>query len=537
MHNKKLQVWLPLILSLCMVAGMLIGYRIKGNMPNNGVFFMEKQRPVQEVLDLINRKYVDEENIDSLGTLAIETILSKLDPHTIYLPVKELKEVNEDLEGIFFGIGVEFNIINDTMNVVNVLDKGPSDKAGLRVGDQFLKVNDSLIAGVNVNADLLKRLLRGPAGSKVNVTFLRNKRQQVAEITRGAIPLYSLDAAYMVTDSIGYIRLNKFSETTYREFMQSMEKLQKAGMTSLILDLRDNGGGILTEATHIADEFLSGNKMITYTEGAHSPKKEYRCNKEGVFETGKLVVLANEGTASASEVLIGALQDWDRATIVGRRTFGKGLVQEQYQLSDGSGLRLTVARYYTPLGRSIQKSYSNGAEDYNHDLIDRFKSGEMNYADSIKHTNEKKYTTKSGDTLYDGGGITPDVFVGYDTTAFDKPLMRSLLNGTLNRFVYLNYLQNQDQFDKYKNSKEFASNYQVDDATLNRFKEFAKQDSINFNFKNEVEKEHLAKQIKVLTASQMFRTEGFYEANNNYDDMMKKALEILKPQAKIISTK
>ena len=537
MRNKKLQVWLPLILSFCMVAGMFIGYRIKGNMPNKGVFFMEKQRPVQEVLDLINRKYVDEENTDSLGTLAIEVILAHLDPHTIYLPVKELKEVNEDLEGLFFGIGVEFNIINDTMNVVNVLPKGPSDKAGLQVGDQFLKVGDSVIAGVSVTADQLKKLLRGPGGSKVDITLLRNKRPVKVTITRGAIPLYSLDAAYMVTDSIGYIRLNKFSETTYKEFMQSMEKLQKSGMTSLVLDLRDNGGGILTEATHIADEFLSGNKIITYTEGAHSPKKEYRCDKEGVFETGKLVVLANEGTASASEVLIGALQDWERATVVGRRTFGKGLVQEQYQLSDGSGLRLTVARYYTPLGRSIQKSYSNGNEEYRHDLIDRFKSGEMSFADSIKHINEKKYTTQSGNTLYGGGGITPDVFVGYDTTAFDKSLMKALISGTLNRFVYINYLRQQDEFKKYPSPKEFAKNYVVNEATLTDFKNFAAHDSIYFNLKNPLEKAHLSKQIKVLTASTIWRTEGFYEVNNKYDEMVKKAIELITPQPKNFSTK
>ncbi|HXS58319.1 MAG TPA: S41 family peptidase, partial [Hanamia sp.] len=282
MRNKKLQVWLPLILSICMVAGMFVGYRIRGNMPRPGIFFTEKQKPVQEVLDLINRKYVDEENVDSLGAIAIQTILGKLDPHTIYLPVEELKQVNEDLEGVFYGIGVEFNILNDTTNVVNVLPGGPSDKAGLQVGDQFLKVGDSVIAGNNITAEKLKSLLRGGGGSKAQITLLREGKQVTVTVVRGAIPLYSLDAAYMITDTVGYIRLNKFSETTYKEFMQSMEKLQKGGMKSLILDLRDNGGGILTEATNIADEFLSGNKLITYTEGANSPKKEYRCEKEGV---------------------------------------------------------------------------------------------------------------------------------------------------------------------------------------------------------------------------------------------------------------
>ena len=244
MRNKRLQVWLPLILSLCMVAGMFIGYRIKGNMPNKGIFFVEKQKPVQEVLDLIQRKYVDNENLDSLGNLAIQALLQGLDPHSIYLPVQELKQANEDLQGVFYGIGVEFNIIDDTTNILNVLPGGPSEKADLRIGDKVIKVNDSLIAGNKTSAETLKSLLRGPRGAKVTVSVFRNNAIVPITITRGAIPLYSLDAAYMINDSIGYIRLNKFSETTYREFMQATEKLLAKGMTSLIFDLRDNGGGI-----------------------------------------------------------------------------------------------------------------------------------------------------------------------------------------------------------------------------------------------------------------------------------------------------
>ncbi len=527
MQKKKLQVWLPLILSICMIAGMFIGYRIKGNMPGGGIFLFEKQKPVQEVLDLIKNKYVDKENTDSIGSIAIKAMLAQLDPHSIFMPAQELKEVNEDLQGVFFGIGIEFNIINDTTNVINVLPGGPSEKAGLIPGDKFIKVGDSLIAGNHITAERLKALLRGSLGSKVEITIFRNNIVKKINITRGAIPLYSLDAAYMIADTVGYIRLNKFSETTYKEFMRSMEKLQKGGMKSLILDLRDNGGGILTEATHIADEFLSGNKLITYTEGANSPKKEYRCDKDGVFETGKLIVLANEGTASASEVLIGALQDWDRATIVGRRTFGKGLVQEQFELSDGSGLRLTVARYYTPLGRSIQKSYKNGNEDYRNDILNRFKHGEMKYADSTKHTNETKFTTKAGNILYDGGGITPDVFVAVDTLSFDKEVMKALMSGTLNRFVYMNFLNHQKLFSSYSSPKNFEEKYFVDEATLNDLKNYAAKDSIHLNLNNAEQKSQLAKQIKVLTARQIWRTEGFFEINNTYDETVKKALELM----------
>ncbi len=537
MHNKKLKVWLPLLLSLCIVAGMFIGYRIKGNMPDNGIFFMEKEKPVTQVLDLIKRKYVDKENIDSLGNLAIETVLSRLDPHSVYLPAQELKSVNEDLEGQFFGIGIEFNIINDTVNVVNILPRGPSEKAGLLIGDQMIKVDDSIVAGINITSQRLRKLIGGDAGQPVTITLFRNGVKKTVTITRGPVPLYSLDAAYMIADTVGYIRLNKFSETTYQEFMKSLQSLQKQGMKSLILDLRDNGGGILTQATNIADEFLDNNKLITYTEGAHSPKKEYRCQKDGAFEKGKLVVLVNEGTASASEILTGALQDWERATIVGRRTFGKGLVQEQYQLSDGSGLRLTVARYFTPLGRSIQKSYKDGIEAYDHDLINRFKDGEMTYADSIKHINEKKYSTASGKILYGGGGITPDVFVPYDTTIFSKDIVTAMMNGTLTRFVYKNFLLNEKEFQQYSSPKQFDDNYNVDDQTLNNLKAYAEKDSVSLNINDQHEKSILKREIKVLTAREIWRTEGYYEVNNQYDSTVKKAMQLMKSGLQIVSKK
>ena len=528
MRNKKLQVWLPLLLSLCMVAGMFIGYRIKANMPNRSIFFMQPQRPVQEVLDLIKNNYVDSENIDSIGTVAIQSMLSALDPHSVFLPASTLKSINEDLQGIFYGIGVEFSIINDTTNVINVLPGSPSFKAGLQIGDQLIKVNDSLIAGNHIDGERLKNLLRGSDGSKVQITIRRKGVLKNVDVYRGPIPIYSLDAAYMVTDTTGYIRLNKFSENTYKEFMQSMDKLHAQGMRALILDLRDNGGGILTEATHIADEFLSGNKLITYTEGAHSPRKDYRCDKEGVFEKGTLIVLANEGTASASEILIGALQDWDRATIIGRRTFGKGLVQEQYVLGDGSGLRLTVARYYTPLGRSIQKPYDGNIRDYDNDILNRFKHGEMNSADSIKHTNEKKYTTPSGHIVFAGGGISPDIFVGVDTNSLNREVMKSVLNGSLNRFAYFNFMKNAQQFKKYSDVKSFGEFFHVTDSTLNEFKQLALSDSIHINLKDSIVKQQIEKQIKVLTARQIWSTEGFYEINNLYDQSVKKAIDYLK---------
>lgn len=528
MQNKKLQVWLPLIISIAMVVGMFIGYRIKENMPGKGFFYVERRKPVEEVINLIKNKYVDNVPVDSLSDKAIESILNQLDPHSIYLPASDLQEIKEDLAGEFYGVGIEYKVLNDTINILNVLKDGPSDKAGLQVGDQLIQVSDSIVAGVKISPERIKKFLRGSGGSKVNIKILRGSQIKSVTVRRGMIPLHSLDAAYMITNATGYIRLNKFSETTYKEFMQSAEKLKKQGMQSMILDLRDNGGGILTEATDIADEFLSDDKLITYTQGQHSQKKEYRCKREGIFEKGKLVVLANDGSASASEILIGALQDWDRAIIVGRRTFGKGLVQEQYELSDGSGIRLTVARYFTPLGRSIQKSYSEGVAAYKEEVINRYHHGEELFADSIKHLNAKAYKTKSGKTVYSGGGITPDVFVAIDTVDYGIEITKALIKGTINDFVYKNFLANKNQFAVYKSPADFEKNYIIDVATWNNLNSYAIKDSVNFKLLGPKEKTTLEKQIKILTARQIWRNEGLFEVSNAQDELVKKALEVLK---------
>ncbi len=410
---------------------------------------------------------------------------------------------------------------------MNVLENGPSDKAGLQLGDQILQVGDSIVAGVNITAEKIKRYLRGGDGTKVKLHILRNGEKRLIAIVRGMIPLHSLDAAYMITNETGYLRLNKFSETTYKEFMQATEKLKKQGMKNMILDLRDNSGGILTEATDIADEFLSGNKLITYTEGKHSKKKEYLCKREGIFEKGKVVVLANDGTASASEVLIGALQDWDRATIIGRRTFGKGLVQEQYELSDGSGIRLTISRYYTPLGRSIQKSYSEGSQAYKDELKNRFRQGEVLFADSIKHLNRKVFKTKNGKTVYSGEGITPDVFVAMDTTGYNEELNKAIVKGTISDFVYHNYLANRTQFSVYKSPLDFEKNYNIDEDTWKNLSNYAAKDSVNFTLFGKKEKQALTKQIKLLTARQIWRNEGLFKVSNAQDSLIKKALQVL----------
>ncbi|MEO7767579.1 MAG: S41 family peptidase, partial [Ferruginibacter sp.] len=315
--NKKIQIWLPLFISIGVVAGMLIGYKLRDTQPGKNFFSFEKLSPLQEIMNLIKNKYVDEVKINALSDSAIATVLQKLDPHSVFIPADDLQSVNEEIAGNFFGIGIEFNIYADTLQVLNVIPDGPSYKAGIRIGDKFIKVNDSVIAGKKVTSDQVRKLLRGDLGTKAIVTLLRNGKLQTLAIVRGIIPVSSIDASYIIENGIGYIKLNKFSQVSYREFMKALEGLQKKGLKKLILDLRGNGGGVLDEATAIADEFLDGDKLITYTEGAHITRREYRCQRAGLFEKGELVVLADEGSASASEVLMGALQDWDRATIIG----------------------------------------------------------------------------------------------------------------------------------------------------------------------------------------------------------------------------
>lgn len=512
---------------MVLIMGMLIGYKLRENTGTAKSFFqIDRRSPLQQVLDLISMKYVDAVSPDTLADEAIQEMLNRLDPHSIYIPPVELSEINEDLQGEFKGIGIEFHILNDTVNVVNVLEKGPSEKAGLLAGDQFLKVEDSIVTGKNISAEKIKKLLRGPGATNVIVTMLRAHRQQSFTIHRGTIPLPSLDAAYMINKETGLLRINKFSQTTYEEFMKKMEELQAKGMKKLILDLRGNGGGILNEAVDIADEFLDETKLIVYTLGDKIPKEEYHCKRPGLFENGELVVLTDEGSASASEVLAGALQDWDRATIVGRRSFGKGLVQEQYDLSDGSALRLTVARYYTPSGRSIQKSYK-GKGDYREEILDRYNHGEFVNADSNKIQNGKAYRTESGRIVYSGGGIMPDIFVPLDTSSFSPALNALYVSPTLTNFVYTYYIQHKSEFKSYPSASHFASGFKQEEAVWNEFVSFAAKDSVDISGIPASEKKIAQRRIKALLARQPWRTQGYYEVLNLTDPVVKRALDEL----------
>lgn len=527
MGNKKLQVWLPLIFSIILIVGMFLGYQLNSLSGGKSDFFSSNNRnTLQKAMDLIRLRYVDSVNIDSLEGRAIHEIMSELDPHSVYLPPIDLKEANEDLAGNFEGIGLEFNVFNDTVNIVFVFLNGPSEKAGLQIGDKIIKVNDSLLAGRKLSNDVIKKMIRGPKGSQAILQIIRNNQPQTIAVTRGRIPVPSIDAAYMIDKSTGYIKLNKFTENSFEEFMQAMESLKKQGMQNLIFDLKGNGGGFMNEAVDIADEFLDGDKLIVYTQGFNNKKREYRCKRPGIFETGKLVVLVDEFSASASEVLAGALQEWCRATIIGRRTFGKGLVQEQYSLGDGSALRLTIARYFTPLGRSIQRSYEKGKKFYLDEMMQRLSNGELLYADSNKFMNGKHYITSCRDTVFGGGGIMPNIFIPIDTTFFEQKLNSLIAGNSLSSFVYNYYLLNRKQMEQYKSPEEFAGNFNA--AVL--WDGFIKYPGTSFDFMklNDNEKKLIQVRLKALLARYKWSSKGFYEVLNNNDLAVKKALELLK---------
>jgi carboxyl-terminal processing protease len=524
MGSKKLQVWLPVLFAIVMVAGMMIGYQLKDKSAGNKFFNLNRRTSIQDLVELIRNRYVDKVNIDSINQLAASEFLSHLDPHSVYIPANKVKEANEDLAGNFQGIGVEFLILQDTVNIMHVIEGGPSETAGLKVGDRMLKVNDSVpVAGVQISSDKIRNLLRGPESTEVKLQVLRDGGKKDVVIKRGLIPISPIDAAYMIEPGTGYLRINKFADRTYEAFMLNMEKLQKQGMKQLILDLRGNGGGLLKEAISIADAFLSGDKLIVYTEGENMKRMDYKCGTDGIFETGKLEVLIDETSASASEVLAGALQDWDRATIIGRRSFGKGLVQQPFILTDGSEVRLTIARYYSPLGRNIQKPYTKGKAMYEEELMDRYHNGEVVIGDTSKPTG-KAYKTPGGHTVYGGGGITPDVFVPLDTTHMDPAAVQLYFKSTINSFVYHYYMNNRPFFDKIKNPEQLVKEFVPGEKEWEGLVGFAKKDTINLAPVTPKGKSDVLRRIQSLMARQIWRAGGFFEVTNRHDMTIQRAL-------------
>lgn len=523
MSNKKTQVWLPLLFSISMAIGIFIGFKMRDQFPSNPFFSVEKSSPFNEIIGLIKERYVDDVKMNQLSDTAIEVLLTKLDPHSVYIAASALEDINNDIEGNFYGIGIEFDFFHDTLNVSQILKDGPAQKAGILIGDQFIKANTILIAGVKMDVDSIRNLLRGARESKLTLTVLRKNKLISIPIQRNIIPINSIDAAYMLDRETGYIKINKFSKQTYKEFMTALTELNKKGMHKLILDLRDNGGGVLDEAIEIADEFLAEDKLITYTEGKHRPKKEYRCRRLGQFETGGLVVLCDEGSASASEVLMGALQDWDRATIIGRRSFGKGLVQEQYDLSNGAALRLTVARYYSPMGRSIQRDYTNGGKAYYDEIEMRLYNGDDSAQQSNQNKNSKLFTTPKGKKLYGGGGITPDIYQAPDTTSMNDKIRLLFSKGIANHYALIYSNRFKSVLKQFNSPIAFAEKFNFSDNDWNDFSVYSKKDSVNISTITPSEKNDVVQFLKSSIARFIWNKEGFYQAVNVDDEMIKKA--------------
>lgn len=459
MNNKKSNRFMPLMMALCVVIGIIVGSFYSNHFSGNRLSIINTgTNRINNLLHIIDDQYVDKVNLDSLVEDAIPKILTELDPHSVYISAKDVEAANQDLQGSFSGVGIQFVIRQDTIHVQNVIQNGPAERAGILAGDKIVMVDDQTFVGKAVtNQEAMKRL-KGPKNTKVKIGVLRygHSKPQSFVVTRGDIPIKSVSATYMIDDKTGYIRIKSFGETTYAELLVALAKLGESGFQNLIIDLRDNTGGYLQSAVQMANEFLPKNKLIVYTEGRKSPRQDFRSDGRGSYKQTPLVVLINEGSASASEIFAGAMQDNDRATVIGRRSFGKGLVQKQIEFSDGSMVRLTIARYYTPSGRCIQKPYVHGeTDDYAQDLMSRYEHGEFFSQDSIKHTGPK-YHTSNGRVVYGGGGITPDIFVPEDTTGFTSYYKQATMSGLILQFAFTYTDDNRPKLNNFKEMMELA---------------------------------------------------------------------------------
>jgi carboxyl-terminal processing protease len=527
-NNSNRSILLPLLLALAITGGILIGiYLPRKNPVLQQSSLRARNDKLNTILNIIESDYVDSINRKDLEEAAIPAILKKLDPHSVYIPAKELTRANEPLEGNFDGIGISFNLLSDTILVISTIPGGPSESLGLQPGDKIIFVNDSIVSGKKLSEDKVMSLLKGPKGTVVRIKVLRKGYKDLIpfEIKRDKIPINSVDVDYMINDHVGFIRINNFAVTTFDEFMKSLRELKSEGMTSLILDLRQNSGGVMETAIKIADQFLKEGQLIVYTKGRSQPKNEARASGTGEFETGDLVVLIDEWTASASEILAGAIQDNDRGTIIGRRSFGKGLVQEPIPFSDGSGMRLTIARYYTPTGRSIQKPYNNGFDAYYKDLDTRYQHGEFEVSDSIHFADSLKYITPGGKVVFGGGGIMPDKFVPVDTSGISKyflsvrPLIyRFALNFTETHRDVLSQITDLRDMEDYLNKQPL----------LVQFVEFARKNGINKDAVGlKISGTIINTQIKAYIARNILDNRGFYPIWQSIDPTLQYAIMFL----------
>ncbi len=526
-QNKRSAILFPLILALVLIIGMFIGVKLSRSEISERLLIYPKADKVNNVLNLIEDSYVDSVSRDKLDETAIESILRKLDPHSVYISASEFQEMNEPLEGNFSGIGIQFNMQNDTVIIVSVIINGPSDKAGLKAGDRIVKVNDTIVAGVkSTNANIIKKL-KGKKGSSVKISVKRIGFATLFnfKITRDKIPLNSIDAAYMITPQTGYIRVNKFARTTYDEFIAAIKRLHEAGMKKVIIDLRGNGGGILETAIKMADQFLDDRQLIVYTEGRSRPRSNSYSTPGGECLHDSVVVILDETSASASEVFAGAIQDNDRGWVVGRRSFGKGLVQEQSLLPGGAAIRLTIARYYTPSGRCIQKPYKGNA-NYYEEVHNRFLHGEMEKVDSIKFNDSLKFVTHKGRVLYGGGGIMPDFFVPVDTSEFSEYYYHIREKGLIYQYAFYYSDANRTALSKFKNYKDMVK-YLKKKNVFDKFVKYADDHGVKKNANDiKISATFLQTDIEAYIARNFFDNAGFYPIINSIDNAVLKAVDL-----------
>jgi len=548
--RDRLIILLPVLISMALVVGILVGNWITGIRirsivtdevnkqkfsirpglnSRSGFSLTPKGNKISSALQYIINEYVDTVSVNNLNESVMPALLDNLDPHSVYIPASDFHRYSEPLVGNFSGIGVSFNMTDDTVAIINTIPNGPSEMVGIEAGDRIIQVDDSLVAGVNMPSDDIVKMLKGPKNTVVKVTVYRREEPAPIdfEITRDDIPIYSVDVAYMVNETTGYIKISQFAQTTYREFMQAIEKLKAQGVEQLIIDLRRNGGGIMEAATMIADQFLQEGQLIVYTEGRTRPRENDYATSRGILKDDRVVVLIDEQSASASEILAGALQDNDRGMVIGRRSFGKGLVQEEMRFNDGSALRLTVARYYTPTGRSIQRPYENGKEDYYHDFNDRIMRGELEHLDSIKFDDSQKFVTPGGKIVYGGGGIMPDVFVPIDTSGASEYYNRARSLGLMYRFAFHYTDQQRTSLEQFTNPVDIEG-FLDDMDVLPEFISYAREKGLDPNYEDiRTSEEVLLKTIKAYIARNVIDNEGFYPIIADIDYTLKVAIDTI----------
>lgn len=526
--------WTPLAFAIVLIAGMTIGFNLRDSLRNKRdiTTIVQRNDRLEQIIDLITSRYVDTVDVNLLYSDAVDGIIRHLDPHTVYIPAEKLQSVNAELESSFFGIGVEFAIEKDTIQITSVVENGPAEVAGLQIGDKLIKVGDSIVAGTGITSSRIMGMLKGKQFSKVFLTLMEpvDNTLRTVSLKRDEIPRYSVEASLMLDEETGIIKISRFSVGTYEEFLKALQDLKKRGMKNLVVDLRQNSGGYLAPAKEICDEFLAGDKTIVVTKGVNSVAKKYVASRDGAFESGKLAILVDEQSASASEIVAGAVQDWDRGVVIGRRTFGKGLVQDQFELEDGSALRLTIAKYYTPSGRSLQRPFGRSREEYAYDFAERFENGELTGYDTMVNHDTARYYTAGKRVVYGGGGIRPDIYVPYDTNKLSTPLLDLIFSDGVKNVMWEYFIRNRVRLKStFSDIQAYQKTFRAD-TLLQTF--ISRQDAhtrkvMEQMFRKPVAREFFLLNIKAQLARLLFRDNGYYTIIYSDDNVVKRALATL----------